>query len=288
MNDLCTLADVKAWLGRSDTKSDAVLQSLITRTSRQILSYLQRGTILPANVTDLRDGTATQSMTLRRWPVISVTSLIIDDQTIPQSPAMTGSAAAAQGSPLVSGPRAGGWMLEAWDGTPPGRAQTLSLSGYSFGRGFLGARNFQDVQIVYQAGYQVSAEPQTVASGTATVSAPFGAWASDVGVTYANGTPLVKVANSPAVGQYALDTTAGTYDFNAGDNGAPVLISYGFTPTDLADACIELVSERYRYSQRIGEKTHSLGGNETVAFDNTRLTPLIASLLQPYRHVLPV
>jgi hypothetical protein len=32
----------------------------------------------------------------------------------------------------------------------------------------------------------------------------------------------------------------------------------------------------------------ALGSNETVAFDTTRLTPLVLSLLQPYRHVLPV
>ena len=78
------------------------------------------------------------------------------------------------------------------------------------------------------------------------------------------------------------------YTFNSGDNGAAVLISYGFVPSDLADACIELVSERYKYSERIGEKSHSLGGNETVSFDNSRFTPLVTAMLQPYRNVIPL
>ena len=55
--DLCTLADVKAWLGRSDSNSDALLAALIARTSRQILSYLRRPTVLPHAVNDIRDGT---------------------------------------------------------------------------------------------------------------------------------------------------------------------------------------------------------------------------------------
>lgn len=270
--DLCTLADVKVWLGRADTNSDPVLAALITRTSRQILSYLQRSTILPRTVTEVRDGTGGCTMVLRHWPVISITSLTIGDCTIPARPTICGT----------------GWTFETWDGFPPGRSQTLSLDGYSFGVAAPGSGNAQNVEIVYQAGYQVSAEPQTVANGAATVLALYGAWASDMGVTYADGTPLVAVSGSPAIGQYQLTPgQPGNYTFNAGDNGAGILISYGFIPADLADACVELVSERFKYAQRIGETSHSLGGNETVSFNTTRFTPLVTALLQPYRNVLP-
>jgi hypothetical protein len=271
--DLCQLADVKAWLGRTDTNSDALLAALITRTSRQIYSYLQRSLILPRSVTEIRDGTGGSTMVLRQWPVISVSSLVIGTCTIPER----------------SSSCAAGWALEPWDGTPPGRAQTLSLNGYSFGISLPGVANDQNVEIAYQAGYQVSAEPQTVANASATVDAPYGAWASDMGVTYADGTALVAVSGAPQIGQYQLTPDEpGSYTFNVGDNGAEVLITYGFIPADLADACIELVSERYKYSQRIGETSHSLGGNETVAFNVARFTPLVAALLQPYRNVLPV
>jgi hypothetical protein len=231
--DLCTLADVKAWLGRSDANSDAVLASLIARTSRQIQSYLRRGLLLPRDVTELRDGTGGATLVLRNWPVVSIASLTIGRRAIPARDA----------------PGTAGWTLEPWDGVPPGRAQTLSLEGFRFARGAL------VVEIVYRAGYQVTAEAQTVANAGAGVLAPYGAWASDGGVSYADGTPLVAVTGPPAVGQYQLTANApGSYTFNAGDNGAGVLITYGFVPADLADACIELVSERFRYAQRIGEK----------------------------------
>ncbi|MGD0867881.1 MAG: hypothetical protein ABSA49_20285, partial [Rhizomicrobium sp.] len=230
-------------------------------------------------VTEIRDGTGSSSMTLKQWPVLGVSSLIVGDMNIPLAPAV--------GTiPLPTTNFGIGYVVEQWDGAPPGRPQTLSMRGQSFG--LQGASNMQNVQIVYRAGYQVTAEPQMVSGGVASVSAPYGNWASDAGVAYANGAALAKVAGSPTVGQYALDPTAGTYDFNSGDDGASVLISYGYIPSDLADACIELVAERFKYSERIGERTHSLGGNETVSFDTTRFTPLVAAALQPYRNLLPV
>jgi hypothetical protein len=270
--DLCTLADVKTWLGRTDANSDAVLAALITRTSRQICSYLQRNQILPRTVTELRDGTGGSALTLRQWPVTSITSLAIDNQVIPARTTVC----------------TRGWVLESWDGTPPGRTQTLSVTGTTFGLAAPGMLNTLNVQIIYQAGYQVSAEPQDIVNSAATVTAPYGNWASDLGVSYSDGSPLISVTGVPDMGQYQLTPgQSGSYTFNPGDNGATVLISYGFIPADLADACIELVGERFRYAQRIGETSHSLGGNETVSFNTVRFTPLITALLQPYRNVLP-
>jgi hypothetical protein len=212
-------------------------------------------------------------MTLRHWPVISLASLTIGNCAIPQR----------------VNPCGAGWVLESWDGTPPGRAQTLSLQGYSFGLSVPGITCSQNIQIVYQAGYQTSFEPQTITNASAMVLAPYGAWASDMGVTYADGTPLTPVMEAPAIGQYQLTPgQPGSYTFNSGDNGADIFISYGFIPADLTDACVELVSERFKYAQRIGETSHSLGGNETVSFNIARFTPLIAALLQPYRNVLPI
>lgn len=270
-NDLTTLADVKAWLGRTDANSDSLLASLITRASRQIYSYLQRPSILPHAVTEARNGRGGQRLLLEEWPVLSVSSVAIGGIAVPEASAQ---------SP--------GWILESWNGIPPGRAQTLSLRGYAFGSALPAAGNAADVVVSYQAGYQVTNEAQTVSAAAAVAASPYGNWASDEGVSYANGAALLKVASAPAVGQYAPGPFPGVYIFNSGDNGASIAITYGYVPSDLADACIELVSERYRYSQRIGEKSHSLGGNETVAFDNTRLTPLIMSLLQPYRKVPPL
>jgi hypothetical protein len=259
-NDLTTLADVKAWLGRTDTNSDALLAGLITRTSRQIHSWLQRPLLLPHGVSEIHPGR--RVIVLREWPVMAVTSVTIDGVTLAEA---TDSEA--------------GWTLEPWNGVPPGRLQAITLRH----PGEAGR-----IAISYTAGYGIANEPQMVSAGGATAAVPYGAWAGDGGVTYANGAPLMAVAISPATGQYALGATPGQYVFNAGDDGAAVLIGYGFVPSDLADAAIELVSERYRYAQRIGEKSHSLGGNETVSFDTTRLTPLVTSLLGPYRNVAPL
>jgi Phage gp6-like head-tail connector protein len=264
-NDLTTLADVKSWLGRNDTNSDALLASMITRASRAICSYLQRPLLLPHSVTEMQEGTGGSVLVLKEWPVLQVSAVVIDGIAIPQS---------AGGSP--------GWMLGAWNGVPPGRMQALRLRGYSFGGG---ART---IEVTYEAGYRVTGEPHVVLDDQVTAIAPYGPWASDEGVTYANGTPLLATSSNPTAGQYALDAEAGIYDFSAGDVAAAVLISYGFVPYDLADAAIELVAERYRYAQRVGEKSHSLGGNETVSFDTTRFTPLVAQLLQPYRNIPPL
>lgn len=265
MNDLTTLADVKAWLGRTDTNSDAQLAALITRASRAICSYLQRPLLLPHEVGETHDGTGGTVLVLKEWPVLSISSVVVDGIAIPQ---------ATQQSP--------GWVLDQWSGVPPGRPQALRLRGFRFGA----ARDTAAVAVMYQAGYQVTNEAHVVLDDQIAANAFYGPWASDEGVTYANGTPLIPTTNNPAQGQYALDAEAGVYDFAAGDVNATVLVSYGFVPYDLADAAIELVAERYKYAQRVGEKSHSLGGNETVAFDTTRFTPLVAQLLQPYRNIV--
>ncbi|HUO92562.1 MAG TPA: hypothetical protein VMU22_06560 [Rhizomicrobium sp.] len=260
--DLTTLADVKSWLGRTDTNSDALLASLVTRASRAICSWLQRPLLLPHGVSETHTGTGGSVLVLKEWPVLSVSSVVVDGLAIPQ---------AARQSP--------GWALDAWNGVPPGRMQALRLRGYLFGG---------PVEVTYEAGYRVTAEPHVVLDEQVEATAPYGPWASDEGVTYASGTALIATTGNPTAGQYALDSIAGIYDFSAGDLAATVLFSYGFVPYDLADACIELVAERYRYAQRIGEKSHSLGGNETVAFDTTRFTPLVMQLLQPYRNIPPL
>lgn len=55
----------------------------------------------------------------------------------------------------------------------------------------------------------------------------------DLGVNYATtGQPFVKVASSPAAGQYSV--AAGVYTFATADASAAVLISYGYTPSSPA------------------------------------------------------
>ena len=97
--------------------------------------------------------------------------------------------------------------------------------------------------------------------------APYGPWASDLGVTYAeSGAPLTAVAAAPAAGQYSV--AAGVYSFAAADAGASISLSYGYVPQDLAQAALELAAERFRAAEHIGVRSKSLGGQETIAFDS--------------------
>lgn len=68
------------------------------------------------------------------------------------------------------------------------------------------------------------------ASVTVTQGATF---AQDNGVSYANGTAagqmFIAVTSAPNVGQYSVNTTSGTYTFNAGEVGNSVYISYTYT-----------------------------------------------------------
>lgn len=105
-----------------------------------------------------------------------------------------------------------------------GKAKVARISGLALGQLFYGvapvagqvATAFAEVATV------PAAAPYTVApANAATLN-------DDGGVVYAaTGLPLIKVAASPAPGQYALAGNA--YAFNAGDAGKPLLLSYTYT-----------------------------------------------------------
>jgi hypothetical protein len=271
--DLTTLTNVKAWLGVTQTNTDAVLQRLISQCSRMILNYLQRPSLISQTYTDVTDGAGGSHEFLDNWPVTAVSQVVVDGQVIPESVMQIG-----QNSQVA------GWRFEAWDGFGPGSQQPVELIGHKFRCGRL------NVSIAYTAGYLVAGEAQTVAQvGEAyqvTASQLIGPWAADGGVTYANGSALAAVVSSPAQGQYSV--ADGVYTFNAADVGQAVLLSYSFTPADLEDACINWVSERFRYRDRIGQKTKSLGGQETASYDLSDIPGYIKAQLQPYAKVLPV
>jgi len=78
---------------------------------------------------------------------------------------------------------------------------------------------------------------------------------------------------------------------------ATILLRYtaGFAavPPDIAQATIELVCRKYRERTRIGERSKSLGGGETVSYETQAFTLRdmrsdIQLLLQQYRMVAPI
>lgn len=176
-----------------------------------------------------------------------------------------------------------GFVLDNWDGLPPGRPQAVSLRGFEFTRGN------SNINIVYTTGFTINNEAQTVpASGnyTIAVNAPYGSFGRDVIVKYANGNILNNVSNNPSAGQYTVNN--GIYGFAAADAGANLLISYSYIPADIEHACIEIVGERYRYKNHIGEVSKTLGGQGSVSFSQKDMPDFVRTLLQPYRRVVAV
>ena len=298
-SDLAQLADLKAWLAGSSgigAGDDPLLARLITDISGAIYAYLDRPSLLPRTVTERYDGSGKRRLYLRQFPVISVTTVMVNDVVVPAAAAPT-----AGGSfPPI------GWLLEPWDGAPPGRAQALDLFGvWSTGQGYDAFyHGRQNVVVTYTTGYQVVGEAATVPStpGPYVIAplAPYGPWASDAGVVYANGVPLTAVPGAPSQGQYQVVVTNSpdanppswgvSYVFSAADAGAAVSISYGFVPAVINNACIEWAAERYRYRTRIGQSAQTVAGQQTASYSLSGrraagMPDFIALSLDPYRMV---
>lgn len=273
-SDLTSFVAVSQYLGLTGaaaTASEALITSLATSVSRAIYSALNRTSLLPTAYSEIFDGDYSSWIVLKNWPVTAVSAVMIDTTAIAASP------------PLVAnGAWQSGYFFDPWDGSVPGVMQRVGLRSYRFWRGQ------QNVTIAYTAGYQVIGEaaavPATPGPYTYAVQAPLGPWGSDVGVSYATGVALTKVTGTPAVGQYSV--AAGVYTFAAADQGAAVLISYGFFPADLTEAAMEWVAQRYKYSSNVGWRTKSLGGQETITVDSGAMPDAVKYMIQPYKRVI--
>lgn len=285
-SDLAQLADVKAWLAGSSgigAADDAVLARLTTDVSGLIYAYLGRPWLIPQQVTERYDGNGKPRLYLRNYPALSIASLAIGDLSIPAAP-IPGAGVAWQA----------GYLLNPWNGAPPGAVAALDLRGHSFCCGR------QNIVVTYTAGYQVSGEAAMVPSApgpyTVAPAQPYGPWAADAGVTYADGTALTKVASAPEQGQYTVAVTNGAdanpptwsvaYGFSAADAGAGVLIAYGFIPAAINNAAIEWVAERVRYSAHIGQSSQAVQGQMTTAYSLKGMPDFIRVSLDPYRNVV--
>lgn len=261
---LTTLVNVKAWLVENSATNDALIQRLINSASQVVLNYVQRGTMYKRAVSAVKDGLGGNTIVLGNWPVASVSSVNVDGITIQP-------AANSQSS---------GYMLEGWNGAPPGFCQLLTLIGGCFTRGT------QNVSVSYLSGFFVPAEIATVpATGPYTITSlqAHGPWMRDEGVTLANGTPLVAVTGAPAAGQYSVAAATGIYTFNAAQANASVSISYSYVPADIEQAVIEIVAERYRYMKRIGQTSNSAAGQMTISFSLKAINDYTALILNPYK-----
>jgi hypothetical protein len=183
-DDLCTLADIKAWLPNQGNNDDVTLQNLISNASLQVLQYMDRPHILASAIgalTENYDGNDSDRLLPRQFPIIAVTSVSIDGVPVQQS----------------TGPTTAGFL---WD------ARRILLRCFRFCRGV------QNVQLSYTAGY-------------------------------------------------------------------------ASVPLDLKQAAIEAFALAYRQRVRIGEKSNSMSGQITVAYDMSDVPARSMNIFNQYRRL---
>ena len=79
------------------------------------------------------------------------------------------------------------------------------------------------------------------------------------------------------------------YTFTRGQGNVTVSYTAGYAsiPPELEQACIELISVRYRERDRIGHVSKSLGG-ETVTFSQKDAPDSVITILKQYESVVPL
>ena len=267
--DLTNLAALKAWLGLPSAAgpNDATLTALITAASRSIYAALSRPSLLPQSYAETID-LETRRVTLRQWPVVGVTSVTWRGIVVPLD----------QNADLEASVD---YALEPGDGVPPGRPQALDLFGLQYGSGR------QSLVVSYSAGYAVQNESADGSRSPATAArGVFALWSVGIGSRRdLRRDRRASGANRRVAGAGQYTVSAGSYGFSAVDAGKPVSISYGYVPQDIAQAALELAAERFRAAERIGLRSKSIGGQETIAYDMSPMSAPIQAMLQPYKRV---
>lgn len=91
-DDLCTVAELKAWLPNMSSNDDVTLQNLVTNASTQVLQYINRPHILASVIGALNenyDGNDSDRLLPKFFPIVSVASVSVDGVTIPASTSPT-------------------------------------------------------------------------------------------------------------------------------------------------------------------------------------------------------
>ena len=148
--DLCTLADVKAYLANMQgTADDALLQQIITAVGEDFLRRTGRDTIsqqLP--FVETYDGTGGVRQFTRNYPIVLVSSVSVNGSSISPS----------------TGYGSNGYTVD-------GNRKSIVLPGYGYWNRPCGfPRGVQNVQISYQAGYG-SVPPDLQRAAVQTVAA---------------------------------------------------------------------------------------------------------------------
>lgn len=79
MGDLTTYAKVKTSLGLTDDTEQTEIARLITAASKKICQICDRDDFISAVYTEYQDGTGTNQLYVRNWPITAITSIYDDE-----------------------------------------------------------------------------------------------------------------------------------------------------------------------------------------------------------------
>lgn len=249
----------------SNTASDELLMRMIKSCSAFVLGYLNLKSFALTEYTETYDGYGKNWMPLRQNPVYDIVQVGFAGTAIP----------AAKGDGF-SAPYTSGYWLDGDYSLSPGRK--LYFGGYATPRGR------GTIFLKYRAGFVNTEEVLVPGASPYSVAVSY-FWLGDVSVTDGL-TTLELVSSNPQPGQYTAEN--GVYTFNEADASVIMQVMYSYVPADIEQAVVEMVGERYKYMDRIGYVSKSLGGQETVTFSQKSMSDYIKSTLQPLINVVPI
>ena len=143
MPNLCTLANLKSYLGITSTSEDTELTRKIAAVSEEFLNEIRRPDFYPsADYTERICGNGKCEIFLKHWPINSITSVTIDGDELeewdPNDDESTG-----------------WWFDNKAAGVAPEDRQMLRLVGWIFTHS---RSSFPNIVIVYNAGYAETAD----------------------------------------------------------------------------------------------------------------------------------
>ncbi|TWB22140.1 putative phiE125 gp8 family phage protein [Nitrospirillum amazonense] len=80
--DLVTLADAKAWLNITDSSTDDLLSSAISRASAAVTSYIGRQVLAGSYRETIELPPLAKELVLSRWPVTTLTAVTVDGDAL--------------------------------------------------------------------------------------------------------------------------------------------------------------------------------------------------------------
>lgn len=242
-----------------------LVQRLISSVSAYAQNYMGR-VIANTRYTLTFNGQDMPTMMLPQWPVTAINALQINGSVIDARPALAFPSTTSNGY---------GYTYQA-------ESAQLALTGYLFTRGY------NNVAVDFDAGFMIADEAQTIPASAPYTLTTIARWsAGDKGVTFDDGTALVKVTSAPAQGQYSVDGSV--YTFAAADAGLGVLISYAMVPFDIEQAVLDTVGDWFMYQSRIGVTSKSIEGQSIsyTNYTNTAFPVRARGVLDQYKKAFP-